>query len=218
MIKQVHISSIKPGVNYSREDVGDVSSLAESIREHGLLQPLIVNEDLVLLAGFRRYAALKFIGHNDLVNVRISDSPVVNLIENLERQNLSFYEEAVAIKKLFSNYTEQEVADALGKSRGWARPRMNVWRMPDDIIEMVKDGRLTPKKVTNLFLSKDRDAAYERLRNGGSVAEPSRKPGKKEIQSAITTCVQRNLPDVAHALRWVLGDIDEEEFWDNIDK
>lgn len=218
MFKKVHISQITLGRNYSREEVGDIQSLANSIRDHGLLQPLIISEDNVLLAGFRRYAALKHLGFNDLVDVRVSDSPVVNLIENLERQNLTFYQEAVAIRELFSDCTEREVADALGVTRGWSRPRIKVWDLPPDIIEMVKDGRLTPSKVTNLFLAKDKEAAFDRLRGGGSVANPSTKPGKKEIQGAITVCLERNLPDITHALRWVLGDIDEEEFWDNVQK
>lgn len=220
MMKQIPLSQIKAGENYSRESVGDISSLIKSIKEHGLQQPLIVDKDDRLVAGFRRYSALKSLGCEQ-VWVSVTDSPnppIVNLIENLERSNLSFYEEAVAVKKLFPECTEHEVADALGLTRGWSRPRIKMWELPQGIIDLVKAGKLTASQVRALLSKKNREAACNRVLDGGKVEGESTRPNKKELQAAITTCLERGLMDMAQAFRYVLGDIGEEEFWDSVDK
>lgn len=220
-MKKIIFSQIKVGENYSRESVGDVSSLVESIREHGLQQPMVVDHEDNLVAGFRRYAALERLGTTGEVWVSVTDSPnppVVNLIENLERENLTFYEEALAVKKLFPNHTEQEVADAVGMTRGWSRPRIKMWELPQEIIDKIRLGDLTPKKVAQIVNSKNSKELCDKIIGGEELPDLNTKPGKKELQSAITTCLERGLLDLAQAFRYVLGDIVEQEFWDSVDK
>jgi ParB family chromosome partitioning protein len=218
-MKEIPFSRIKIGENYSRESIGDVSTLVESIREHGLQQPLIVDSNDNLVAGFRRYEALTKLGWQGPIWVSVTDSPnppVINLIENLERKNLSFYEEALAVKRLFPGYSEQEVADAVGLTRGWSRPRIKMWELPQEIIDKIRLGDLTAKKVAQIVNSKNSKALCDKLIGGEELPDVVGRPGKKEIQSAITTCLERGQLDLAQAFRYVLGDINEEEFWDSV--
>lgn len=218
-MKEIPFSHIRVGENYSREDVGDITSLAKSIQEHGLQQPMVVDKDYNLVAGFRRYAALVHLGWQGPIWVKITESsnpPVVNLIENLERRNLSFYEECVAVRKLFPGCSEQEVADTIGVSRGWSRPRMKIWEFPDDIIDLIKKGAINCGKVQRILKSNNRQEAFDNIRKGKSI--DSTRPGTREIQATITACLERGLLDLAQAFRYVLGDITEEEFWDLVDK
>ena len=220
MMKNIPFSRINVGENYSRESVGDVTSLMKSIEEHGLQQPMVVDGDDNLVAGFRRYTALTKLGWQGPIWVNVTESPnppIINLIENLERSNLSFYEEALAVKKLFPGCNDYEVADALGLTRGWSRPRIKMWDLPQGIIDLIKAGKLTASQVGILLRKKNREEACERILSGGGIELPSR-PNKKELQSAITTCLERGMLDLAQAFRYVLGDISEEEFWDGVDR
>lgn len=220
-MKEIPFANITVGENYSREDVGDVSTLAASIREHGLQQPMVVDSDWNLVAGFRRYAALELNGFDGLVWVSITESdnpPVVNLIENLERQNLTFYQEALAVRRLFPDCSDQQVADAVGLTRGWSRPRNQLWRLPQGVIDKVKAGELTASNIQAILNAKDTEEACKRAIGGEKITVASKRPSKRDIQEAITVCLERDLMEVAQTFRWVLGDISVEEFWDSLDR
>lgn len=221
MYTKIKVKDVKEGTNWSRESEGDISTLKESMRHHGLQQPIIVDSDWNLVAGFRRFRAAAELGW-EWIDCRVledgEDGAAINLIENLERENLTFYEEALAIRRLYPKCSEQMVADALNRTRGWSRPRIKLWTLGEEIVALAKAGKITPSQVTNLLNSEDTEEACKKLLDKGKVEPSSVKPGKKEIQAAITVCLERQLLDIAQAFRWVLGDINDEEFWDSIDK
>lgn len=213
------LSVIKVGENFSREELGDISALKASMEKHGLLQPIIIDRNRNLVAGFRRYHAATELGWNDIAVVVTDEDPrMVNLIENLDRESLSFYEEAKAIHHLFPDCTDQQVADALGRTTGWSRPRNQLFKLPQEVIEAVRNGDLLASHVSGILGSKDRSAAIDRALNGNPTSRASQRPGKKQIQQTITIALERDLPDVAQALRYAIGDINEEELWDEVDK
>lgn len=212
----VRVGDVRVGENYSREELGNISTLKQSIYEHGLQQPIIIDTDNNLVAGFRRFEAVRQLGHETVMAVVTeADNAMVNFIENLERENLTFYEECVAIKKIYEGCSDQEVADALGRTTGWSRPRNKLWTLPQEIIDLVKEGKLNVNKVTMLLSSKDRDALVQKIL-GGDKVQVRHRPKKGELKQMITICMERKNTDAMNAFRYVLGDISEEQFLDSL--
>jgi ParB/RepB/Spo0J family partition protein len=217
------VSDIIVGENFSREDIGNIDSLVHSISLVGLLSPLVVDEDGRLVAGFRRYRAIKSLGWED-VQVVVTESKkagLANLMENLERKQLTFYEEAQALRRLFPGVEFKEIAETLSMSATWVRRRMRFWELPAEIIKMAKDGDLTVNQVSDLIDSKDPMALLEHIQGktgseGRRVAGKTVRPSLKDIKVVLTECVSRGCNDAAQALLYCLGDLTEEQFFDSI--
>lgn len=121
------LSVIKVGENI-RTEVGNIEELAESIREHGLLQPLVVRKDgstFSLVAGHRRLMALKHLDIKEApVRIHVADenqAHVVRLIENIQREELSGAEEVMAVAKLLPMFdgNQSALCRALGRSKSY---------------------------------------------------------------------------------------------------
>jgi len=214
---KINLLKVKVGENFSRDGESDITSLVKSMETYGLQQPIVIDVEHNLVAGFRRFKAAQQLGWEDIECVITNQDPcIVNFIENLERENLSFYEECLSIRKIYEGCSTVEVAAALGRTTGWSRPRIGLWTLPEEIIEKVRAGELSCSKVTMLLNAKDQQSLIEKLLDTGETA-PER-VGKKTYQALITVALERGLTDVAHAFRFVVGDITEEELWDELDK
>ena len=117
--------------------------LAESIKECGIIQPLTVRKlsdnSYELVAGERRLRAAKLLGLKNvpviIVNINDNTSALIALIENLQRQDLSFFEEAISYDKLIKefSYTQEELAGKLGKKQSTIANKLRLLRLSDDI-------------------------------------------------------------------------------------
>lgn len=148
------IERIKPAPEQPRLrfEEGALESLAESIRTHGVLQPLVVRpdgDDYILIAGERRYIAAKRAGLPS-VPVVIRDVPEpaayeLSLVENLQRQDLDPVEEAQAYAHLVEDfdYTHEQVANRVGKSRSAISNTLRLLELPQDILELLTRGFLS---------------------------------------------------------------------------
>jgi ParB/RepB/Spo0J family partition protein len=218
------VSDIVVGENFSREEVGDCTSLAHSIQQVGLLAPLLIDKNRVLVAGFRRYHAVKNILGWEEAEVSISETDKLglsNLMENLERQELTFYEEAYALRRLFVGMEYSEIAKTLSMSATWVRRRMRFWELPAECIQLAKQGKLTVNQIADLIDSKDPLELLAKIRglsssDGRRSAGKTSRPPLKEIKTALTECVARGCNDAAQALLYAIGDITEEQFFDSI--
>jgi ParB family chromosome partitioning protein len=209
---KVPVSKIDLGPNASREEVGDCSELAVSIEAHGQQQPVVVRDGYgdryILVSGFRRYHAIRYYLQWSEIDVRIEDNDcedtTLNLVENLHRSNLSYWEEALALKKVFPLDTPlSEVARQLGKSRMWVRARLNLWLMDEKIILGVKEGRITSSQVAALM-------AGTPSANTTSL-KAANKPAEKQIRAVVTLLLAEGRTDAATALTYALGDIPLEK-------
>lgn len=128
VVLKVSINSIKPNEDQPRKyfDPEKIVELAESIKEHGIIQPIILKKDLdvyTIIAGERRWRAAKSIGLKEVpaVIMDLSDKQVleVSLIENIIREDLNPIEEALAYKKLMKDFdlTQEEISKKVSKSR-----------------------------------------------------------------------------------------------------
>ena len=181
---EVDLDSIVPGPMQPRThfDEASLHSLAESIRSHGVVQPLLVrrrDSGFELIAGERRWRAAKLAGLTR-VPVIVKEVPdesllEIALIENIQREDLNPIEEAQAYKKLIETVglTQEALASRVGRDRSYITNYLRLLRLPDDLQQLVKEGRLsTGHARTLLALShadQQRRLARQILEGGLSV-------------------------------------------------
>jgi ParB family chromosome partitioning protein len=145
-IIDVEPNSEQPRTNFDREKLEE---LAESIRTHGVIQPILVVKDgdrYKIIAGERRWRAAKLAGLKEIpALIRDYDEIKlfeVSLIENLQREDLNPIEEALGYKSLMDRFgmTQEKISERVGKSRSAIANALRLLTLPREVIEMVKDG------------------------------------------------------------------------------
>ncbi|WP_255592175.1 ParB/RepB/Spo0J family partition protein [Thermosulfurimonas sp. F29] len=178
-------SPFQPRRKFSEEEL---ARLADSIREKGVLQPLLVREiapgTYELVAGERRLRAAKMAGLSEVpVLVKaLSDEEALSvaLIENLQREDLNPLEEAEGYRRLMEEFgfTQEEIARRVGKDRSTVANALRLLRLPEEIREDLWEGRLSAGHARALLALEDRElmltAREEILRRGLSVRETER--------------------------------------------
>src|SRR5215203_7194993 len=165
---EVELDSIVPGPMQPRTHFDDASleSLAESIRSHGIVQPLLVRRrgnGYELIAGERRWRAAKLAGlsHVPVVVKEVPDESLLEiaLIENIQRESLNPIEEAQAYKKLIESVglTQEALASRVGRDRSYITNYLRLLRLPDDLQQLVKEGRLSTGHARTLLALTDPD-------------------------------------------------------------
>ena len=149
------IGQIEPdrGQPRTKFDEEALSELENSIREHGVLQPLLVRPmsdgTYRIVAGERRWRAARRAGLTELpVIIRSltdAEAAAIALIENLQREDLNAIEEATGIRRLIEeyNFTQEEAADKLSKSRPAIANALRLLALPNDVMKLVSDGALS---------------------------------------------------------------------------
>jgi len=154
--RMIPISEIDPNPGQPRQVIGDLSELTASIREKGVLEPLLVrplNGRYQIIAGERRYRAAHDAGLAELPCVvrEVSDAETMELalIENLQRKDLSALEEADGLKVLKDSYgyTHEQMAERLGKSRTSITETLSLTAMPDEIRELCRLADIASKSL-----------------------------------------------------------------------
>jgi ParB family chromosome partitioning protein len=170
-LREVPIGSIKPNPRQPRVnfDEDTMSSLAASIKELGILQPVLVRQvggeaadDFELIAGERRWRAARRAGLQTIpVLVQTSDetrSLEQALVENLHRQDLNVLEEAAAYQQLIEEfgYTHDQVATRVGKSRTAVTNILRLLQLPAGVQRLLSEGQITPGHARALLGTPDR--------------------------------------------------------------
>lgn len=151
----VKISEISPNKEQPRKDFDQAAleQLADSIREHGVIQPLILRPistgGYQIVAGERRYRASRMAGLTEVPAVvrELTDEETMEiaLIENLQREDLNPIEEALGYRELMDHYhlTQEDVAKRVGKSRPVIANALRLLNLPDEVIQQVRNGALS---------------------------------------------------------------------------
>jgi ParB family transcriptional regulator, chromosome partitioning protein len=153
-VRELAIDMITPNPEQPRTDITEegVAELADSITKVGLLQPIIVRahgEGYQIIAGERRWRASRLAGLErvpvKVLSTNATESLEIALIENLQRQDLNSIEEARGYRKLLTEYrmTQAELADKVSKSRSTITNALRLLDLPDDVQELVYDGKMT---------------------------------------------------------------------------
>lgn len=185
-VEHVPLTRIRPCPFQPRKDFAPESlrELADSIKEQGIVQPLIVREKkdhLELIAGERRWRAAQLLGLQEVPVIRrqADDRAVLELalIENLQRENLNPIEEAQGYAQLIGqfNLTQEDVATKVGKSRAVVANALRLLKLSAEIQACVRDGRLSvghAKVILGLNTEKQQKSAADRvLRDGLNVRQ-----------------------------------------------
>lgn len=150
----------------------ELGALAESIRNYGILQPLVVTPngaDYFLVTGERRLRAAKLIGLERvpciLYDRPTEDCALATMTENLQRQNLSYWEEAYGYKALLDQfgYTQEELADKLGKSQSSVANKLRLLRLPIPIQSKLAASPLTERHARALLRLQSTEQLYTAL-------------------------------------------------------
>ena len=178
------ISQVQPGLNQPRKrfDQDALADLAESIRVHGIIQPLTVRRlssgYYQIIAGERRWRAAKLAGLAEVpaVIIEADDRKVMELglIENLQREDLNPAEEARGYQVLMEEYglTQEQVADRMGKSRPAITNTLRLLALPEDLLKLVEEEQLS--------------AGHARALLGAPTAELQRQAAKKVIADGLS--------------------------------
>ncbi len=138
----------------------DLEELASSIRELGLLQPLTVRRRegrWELVAGERRLRAARLAGLEEVPCLSIQTdgqaSSLLALVENLQRRDLDFWEEAAALRRLIDTYhiSQEEAARRIGKSQSAVANKLRLLRLPPDVLALLRDGGATERHARALL-------------------------------------------------------------------
>ena len=194
-IKDIQKNPYQPRKEFSEEKIQE---LAQSIKENGLIQPIIVRKSPVLgyeiLAGERRYRASIAAGLSEIPVIikQLSDQDMMlhSIIENLQRENLNPIEEAKAYQSLIDKgFTHTEIAEKMGKSRPYITNLVRLLGLPKHILTEVESGKLSQAHARLLIqLSSDKqDKLLNRIqtenlsvRQVEQILQKSKKSSKKE--------------------------------------
>ncbi len=173
-VNELPLEQIKPNPFQPRRNFEDekLHELAASIKEHGILQAIVVapeveGNDYVLVAGERRCRAARMAG---LTTIPAVIKPLdrkamleIALIENLQREDLNPVDEAIAYRKLMEefNYTQEELAGRLGRSRPAIANTLRLLSLSDQVLDLLARGEIAPGQARPLLSIEDRDLQLE---------------------------------------------------------
>ena len=169
----LRISEIEPNRSQPRKEFDEsaLADLADSIREHGVIQPLLVRPlptgGYQLVAGERRWRASRMAGLGEVPVVirELSDHEAMELalIENLQRQDLNPMEEALGYRSLMEEYqmTQEEVAKAIGKSRPAIANSLRLLALPQQVVDLIREGKLSAGHGRALLALEEESAILE---------------------------------------------------------
>ena len=168
-IKELPLNEIDVNVNQPRRvfDETTLKELSASIKTHGVIQPIIVvkmGERYMIIAGERRFRASKLAGLTTIPaiikNYNEKEIAEVSLLENLQREDLNPMECARAMKKLMTDFgwTQEIVADRLGKSRPVVANTIRLLNLEPEVIEMIEKGKLSAGHARSLVAVTDKKA------------------------------------------------------------
>ena len=190
LVKQIKLTEIEPNKSQARKrfDEEGIDELADSIREYGVIQPIIVtkkNNFYEIVAGERRWRASKRAGLETIPAIIRDDNTernqVISLIENVQREDLNPIEKARGIKMLMEEHglTQEKVAEKLGKSRSSIANAVRILNLDDRVINLALEGKLTEGHCRSLMAITDPEKQYQMalhiIEGNGSVREIEKK-------------------------------------------
>jgi ParB family transcriptional regulator, chromosome partitioning protein len=193
--RMIALDRLEPNPQQPRVDLGDLEELVASIKERGVLEPLLVRPSQVggrfmIISGERRFRAALEAGLREVpcIELNVDDRAVaeIALIENLQRKDLTPYEESeglLALKERFG-YTHEDIARKIGKSRSSVTESLIIAGLPDEIKDLCQKASINSKSMLlQVAKQSDADSMLEfvnRVSKQGMNRDEARKVGKKK--------------------------------------
>ncbi len=190
LVRKLKINEIEPNKEQARKlfDEEAIEDLASSIKEYGVIQPIIVSKKdkyYEIIAGERRWRASKKAGLTEIPAIVRNDddqrNKEISLIENIQREDLNPIEKARGIKQLMDEYnlTQQKVAEKLGKSRSSIANTVRILNLDERVINFALEGKLSEGHCKSLMSIDDPERQYNMakyiIESGDSVREAEKK-------------------------------------------
>ncbi len=220
LVKKLKINEVEPNKEQARKlfDEEAIEDLANSIKEYGVIQPIIVSKKsnyYEIIAGERRWRASKKAGLAEIPAIIRDDNEQKNkeisLIENIQREDLNPIEKARGIKQLMEEYnlTQQKVAEKLGKSRSSIANTVRILNLDKRVINLALEGKLTEGHCKSLMAIDDSERQYKMaqyiIESGDSVREAEK---KMKIRKKTSKKNDKYLPiyrDIEESFRGFFG-------------
>lgn len=222
-INYVAIETISPNLYQPRKVFDDesIADLAQSIKVYGIIQPLSVRKIkdnfYELIAGERRLRAAKEAGLKEvpviICNINDKDSAAIALLENLQREDLNFYEEALAYDNLIKvhSYTQEQLSEVIGKKQSTIANKLRLLKLDKQVVDLLIDNKLTERHGRALLKLNNKDLQLKILdaviKNGLNVKKTEElierelekitnadkgTDGKKRIKGAFSPAIYVN--------------------------
>jgi len=221
-IVELKITEIEPNKEQPRKNFNQekLQALAESIRQHGVVQPIIVKKQengYTIIAGERRWRAAKMAGLKTIPSIikdlSSRETMEIALIENLQREDLNPIEEAEAYQKLMDEHgmTQEELSRLVGKSRAAIANSVRLLTLPDRIKDMLVNEQLTPGHARTLITVEDTEKQLKLaeiiVEKNLSVRETEKMVNEKKNNRAVRKNVTKdaNILDIEEKLKGILG-------------
>lgn len=171
-IEKIDIDLIEARSDQPRKNFENIEELAESIKEYGLLNPIVLsknNDKYEIIAGERRYRASIKAGLKKIDAIvrdfDQKDIDILSLVENIQREDLSALEEAEAYKKLIDDFsmTQEEIAKSMGKSRSYIANSVRLLKLNKDETEALADRKISASQARTLLSIKDEEERKKAL-------------------------------------------------------
>jgi ParB family chromosome partitioning protein len=243
-VKKIPVSQIVPNRYQPRTIFAEdkIEELALTIHTHGIIQPIVVREcgdgKFEIIAGERRWRAVQKLGWTEIPaiikNLNDKETASVALIENLQREELTPIEEAMAYAKLLElhNLTQEALAQRLGKGQSTVANKLRLLKLPQEVQEALLQRQITERHARALIALKDKekqlkllqeiiekqlnvkqteDRVLKLLENSTPKPKPKRKAFSKDMRIALNT-IRQSLTMVADS--GLAIDSEEEDFED----
>jgi ParB family chromosome partitioning protein len=211
VVRHIPLGAISPNPDQPRKTFapGELQELADSIREKGVLQPILVRPAAVaagryeIIAGERRWRASRIAGLAEIPALvkQLTDetSMEIALIENVQRENLNAIEEAAAYENLMAKcgYDLDDVAKLIGKSVSYLRNILRLIKLPESVKQMVSDGRLSMTHARTLAVAENPEALARKIIDAGMSVKDTEELVKKSKRSEKSRSFSQNSQNMA---------------------
>lgn len=206
--RMIPVDKLDPNPEQPRTEFGDLTELTASIAEKGVLEPLLVKPNRLtgrwmIIAGERRWRSAQRAGLKEVpcVEMEVDDGTVaeIALIENMQRKDLTVWEEADGLLALCEKfgYTHDDVARKVGKSRTTVSEALAIAKIPDDVREVCKSAEVSAKSVLLQIVRQPDDDSMRRLANEiatkGLKRDDAREARRQEMGPRIVADAKADL-------------------------
>ena len=200
-VKEIALDQIRANPYQPRKTFNETSlhELAQSIKEHGVIQPIILKKSIKgyeIIAGERRYRASKLAGKTTIPAIirNFTDEQMMEIavLENLQRENLNAIEEAEAYQKLIQNLnlTQEQLAQRVGKSRSHITNLLGLLTLPEEVKDLVKENKISMAHARILSKLEDKEQikilANKIISENINVRDLEEQSKKPEIRKKVT--------------------------------
>lgn len=221
IVKNIKVIEIEPNKEQARKifDEESIDELANSIKEYGVIQPIIVTKKgkyYEIVAGERRWRAAKKAGLTEMPCIIKDDitqrnNKEIALIENLQRVDLNPIDKAKGLKELIDDYgmTQKELADSIGISRSNIANSVRILNLDPRVIELAQEGKLTEGHCRNLVVIEDPERQYKAALNiierGESVRDIERKIKNTKVSEKNNPKLEAIYRDIEDSFQGFFG-------------